>query len=132
MAIQQWRIRDRYYRLIGSRCKDCGAEFFPPVYRCRACGSGHVADREMPKTGKIMTYTVLHEPLPGFEAQTPLCLAVVKLENGAKVLTQIVDSPEDEVRTGAKVRATVRRARVDGESGQIIYGYKFIVSGERK
>jgi len=32
------------------------------------------------------------------------------------------------VKTGAKVKATVRRARVDGESGQIIYGYKFIVA----
>ena len=125
MAIQQWRVRDRYYRLIGSRCKDCGAEFFPPVYRCKGCGSEHIADREMPKTGRILTYTHLHEPLPGFEAQAPLYLAVVKLDNGARVLTQIVDSPEESIRTGAKVRATVRRVRVDGDSGQIMYGYKF-------
>ncbi len=128
MAIQQWRIRDRYYRLIGSRGKDCGDEFFPPVYRCKGCGSEHIADREMPRTGKIMTYTILHEPLPGYEAQSPLYLAFVKLDNGAKILTQIVDSPEDAIKTGAKVRATVRRAKVDGESGQIIYGYKFIVA----
>ena len=79
----------------------------------------------MPRTGKIITYTQLHEPLPGFEAQAPLYLAVVELDNGARVLTQIVDSPDDAVRTGAKVRATVRRAMVDGESGQITYGYKF-------
>lgn len=127
MAIQSWRIRDRYYRLIGSKCVKCGAEFFPPVYRCRKCGSNEVKDSEMPKTGKIVTYTVLHEPMPGFEAQAPFPLALVKLDNGATVLTQIVDSPEEAVRTGAKVRATVRRARVDGDSGQIVYGYKFIV-----
>jgi len=129
VSIQYWRIRDRYYRLIGSKCGECGDEFFPPVYRCKGCGSEHVRDKEMPKTGKIMTYTVLHEPLPGFEAQAPLYLAVVKLDNGARILTQIVDSPEDSVKTGAKVRATIRRAMVDGDSGQIIYGYKFIVSG---
>ena len=127
MSIQYWRIRDRYYRLIGSKCVDCGDEFFPPVYRCKGCGSERIEDKEMPKTGKIMTYTVLHEPLPGFEAQTPLYLAVVKLDNGARILTQIVDSPGDSVKTGAKVRATIRRAMVDGDSGQIIYGYKFIV-----
>ena len=127
MSIQYWRVRDRYYRLIGSKCMDCGDEFFPPVYRCRGCGSERIKDREMPKTGKVMTYTVLHEPLPGFEAQTPLYLAVVELENGARVLTQVVDSPEGSVKTGAKVRATVRRALVDGESGQIIYGFKFVV-----
>ena len=125
MAIQHWRIRDRYYRLVGSKCKDCGQELFPPVYRCRGCGSERIADREMPKTGKILTYTRLHEPLPGYEAQAPLCLAVVKLDNGARVLTQIVDSPDDSVKTGANVRAVVRRAKVDGESGQIVYGFKF-------
>jgi len=128
VAIQHWRIRDRYYRLVGSRCKDCGEEFFPPVYQCKACGSERIMDKEMPRTGKIMTYTVLHEPLPGYEAQSPLYLAVVRLENGARVLTQIVDSPEETIRTGARVRATVRRARVDGESGQISYGFKFIVA----
>ena len=128
MAIQSWRIRDRYYRLVGSRCASCGAEYFPPVYRCRKCGSDRVKDKEMPKTGRIVTYTQLHEPLPGFEAQVPFYLALVELENGARVLTQVVDSPDEAVRTGAKVKATVRRAKVEGESGQIIYGYKFIVS----
>lgn len=127
MSIQSWRIRDRYYRLIGSKCVKCGAEYFPPVYRCRGCGSEEIKDAEMPRKGKILTYTVLHEPLPGYEAQTPLTLAVVQLENGARVLSQVVDSPGESVRTGAKVRATVRRARVDGESGHILYGYKFIV-----
>jgi uncharacterized OB-fold protein len=129
MAIQAWRIRDRYYRLIGSKCQECGTEFFPPVYTCRRCGSWNIKDKEMPKEGKIMTYTQLHEPLPGFEEQAPFYIAVVRLDNGARVLTQIVDSVDESVKTGARVRATVRRAKVDGDSGQIIYGYKFIVIG---
>lgn len=127
MAIQHWRIRDRYYRLTGNKCTKCGKEYFPPVYKCRSCGSESLEDSEMPKQGKIVTYTLLHETLPGFEAQAPFYLAVVELTNGARVLTQIVDSPTESIKTGAKVRATVRRAMVDGESGQIIYGYKFIV-----
>ena len=127
MAIQHWRIKDPYYRLMGSRCTKCGKEYVPPVYRCRNCGSDVLEDKEMPKEGKIMTYTQLHETLPGFEAQAPFYLAVVELNNGARVLTQIVDTPEEGIRTGARVRATVRRAMVDGDSGQIIYGYKFVV-----
>ena len=127
MAIRYWRQRDRYYRLVGKRCTACRAEFFPPVYRCKKCGSEKLEDKEMPTTGKILTYTRLHEPLPGFEALAPFFLAVVRLENGARVLTQIVDSPDESVKTGAKVKAVVRRARVDGDSGQIIYGFKFCV-----
>lgn len=127
MAIQHWRLKDRYYSLVGNKCTRCGREYFPPVYGCRNCGSSKLEDKEMPKTGKIVTYTQLHEPLPGFEAQAPFYLAVIELENGARVLSQIVDSPDESVRSGAKVRATVRRAMVDGESGQIIYGYKFLI-----
>jgi scaffold protein (connect acetoacetyl-CoA thiolase and HMG-CoA synthase) len=127
MAIQYWRMRDRYYRLKGSRCGQCGAEYFPPVYECRKCGSEKISDAEMPKQGKILTYTQLHEPLPGFEEQAPFYLAIVELDNGARVLSQIVDSEPESILTGAKVSATVRKMRVDGESGQIMYGYKFIV-----
>ena len=127
MTIQPWRIRDRYYKLTGSKCQECSAEFFPPVYRCRLCGSEAIEDKAMPRKGEIVTYTRLHKPLPGFEAQTPLCIALVKLDNGARVLSQVVDSPEEIVKTGARVKATVRRAKVDGDSGQIIYGYKFVV-----
>ena len=125
MTIQHWRQRDRYYRLVGSACSECGAEFFPPVYMCKKCGSEKITDKEMPQTGKILTYTQLHEPLPGFEAQAPFYLAVITLDNGTRVLSQVVDSPDDTVKTGARVRAITRRVRVDGESGQIAYGYKF-------
>lgn len=128
MAIQSWRLRDRYYRLMGSKCEECGAEAFPPVYRCRKCGSEKISDREMPRSGKIVTYTILHEPLPGFEAQAPFYLAVVELENGARMLSQVVDSEPSAIVTGAKVKAEVRKVRVDGDSGQILYGYKFIVT----
>jgi uncharacterized OB-fold protein len=127
MAIQHWRIRDRYYRLLGNKCAGCGAEYFPPVYRCKNCGSEQLQDKEMPRTGKIVTHTELHEPLPGFEELAPFHLAVVELTNGVRILTQIVDSPSEAVRTGARARAVFRRVMVDGESGQIFYGYKFVV-----
>jgi uncharacterized protein len=127
MAIQFWRIRDRYYRLMGNRCDDCGAEFFPPVYKCRECGSRHLTDKHMPRTGKILTHTQLHEPLPGFESEVPLNLAVIELQNGVRVLAQIVDTPLEKIETGAKAKAVIRRVQVDGDSGQILYGYKFVV-----
>lgn len=127
MSIQFWRIRDRYYRLIGSRCEDCGAEFFPPVYRCRKCASRRLTDKEMPRTGRILTHTALYEPLPGFESQVPFNLAVIELQNGARVLGQIVDTPQEKIETGARAKAVIRRVRVEGESGQIFYGYKFVI-----
>ena len=127
MGIQHWRIKDRYYRLMGNRCDECGCEFFPPVHRCKKCGSEKLTDVEMPRKGTVLTYTQLHEALPGFEDQAPMYLAVVELENGTRVVGQVVDSPDEAVRSGAKAKAVFRRVQVDGESGQILYGYKFVI-----
>jgi len=127
LSIQYWRNRDRYYRLLGNKCTACGHEHFPPVYRCRKCGSELLEEMEMPRTGKIITYTELHEPLPGFEEQAPFHLAVVELTNGSHVLSQVVDTPPEAIKIGAKVSVVFRRISVDGPSGQIHYGYKFRV-----
>src|SRR2546426_3042014 len=121
MAIQFWRIRDRYYGLMGNRCDDCGPEFSRPVYRCRDGGPRHLADKDMPRTGKILTHTQLHEPLPGFESEVPLNLAVIELQNGARVLAQIVDTPKEKIETGAKVKAVIRRGPAGGDSGASPY-----------
>src|SRR5205809_8106960 len=108
-------------------CADCGVQLLLRVYRCRDCGTRNIADKDMPGTGRSLTHTKLHEPLPGFEAQVPHNLAVIELQNGARVLAQIVDTPQEKIETGAKARAVIRRVQVDGDSGQILYGYKFVV-----
>ena len=126
MSIPHWRLKDRYYRLLGSKCSDCGSEFFPPVYVCRRCGSEHIEDREMPRSGVILTYTILREEMAGFENQMPLTFAIVKLENGVKVLGQVVDSQAEQVEIDARVKHVFRKVK-DEDGEPILYGYKFQV-----
>ncbi|MBI4257477.1 MAG: Zn-ribbon domain-containing OB-fold protein [Thaumarchaeota archaeon] len=126
MSISYWRLKDRYYRLIGVSCEDCKSEFFPPVHVCRRCGSRKLVDRDMPRTGKIVTYTELRETLAGFEDQEPMLLCIVQLENGVKVLGQIVDTTVENLSIGDKVKAVFRKIQEHGSSGQIFYGYKFV------
>ena len=126
VSISYWRLKDRYYRLVGLRCQDCSTEYFPPVYKCRKCGSLKLNDTEMPKSGKVLTYTILQETMKGFEDQEPLLLGIVRLTNGVKILAQIVDTPVDQVHIGDRVKAVFRRVKADGESGMIYYGYKFV------
>jgi hypothetical protein len=79
---------------------------------------------EMPHDGVVRSFTLLHEAPTGFEGQEPLLIALVRLSNGVQVLGQIVDAP-DGVRIGEPVRVVFRRIRVEGEAGQIHYGFKF-------
>ncbi len=118
-------MRDRYYRILGDRCLKCGADFFPPVNICRKCGSMELEDREMPRTGTLLSFTLQKESLFGFEDQEPMIFGLVRLANGVKIVSQIVDIPYEALREGMKLHAVFRRVRSDGESGQIFYGYKF-------
>ncbi len=125
MSIPFWRMRDRYYRMLGNKCDSCGAEFFPAVNICRKCRSTDLRDYEMPQEGKLLSYTLQKESLAGFEDQEPMIFGLVQLGNGVKVLGQLVDMPYESLKTGDKVRAVFRKIRADGEAGQIYYGYKF-------
>lgn len=127
MAVSYWRERDRYYRILGSKCQNCGAEFFPRLYRCRKCGSYRLSDHGMPQEGKILAYTLLRDPMRGFEDYDPMPIALIELNNGVRIVAQLADTPHDQIAVGSRVRAVFRRVRVNGPNGQIFYGYKFVV-----
>jgi hypothetical protein len=56
---------------------------------------------------------------------TPYVLAIVKLDEGPQITTQIVMDPA-KVKIGMKVKSVFRKIATDGESGIIHYGTKFV------
>lgn len=119
-----WRNIPQYYRLVARKCKKCGAYYFPPVYRCR-CGSTELDSVELPHVGRLVEYTVLYQVGTDFLKQKPLVVGLVELENGVRVLAQIVDTQPEKLSTGLKVEAVFRRITTDGRHGLVMYGYKF-------
>lgn len=75
--------------------------------------------------GVIESFTVVYNAPKDFENQVPYILALIKLENGEKITSQIVDS--DKIDIGMKVEPCLRRLYSDGEDGLICYGAKFRV-----
>jgi uncharacterized OB-fold protein len=75
--------------------------------------------------GRVMTWTVVRTPADGFELQSPYVMALIDLEEGCRVLGQVVDLEPERVERDLPVRACFRRIRQDGERGVIYYGTKF-------
>jgi len=103
-----WRLRSTLLRLRATRCLDCGYVSFPPKAACPKCGSRNIVREELPKEGKVLTYTILNVPIKGFEDQAPLIVALIKLGD-ARVLAQLTDVKPEDIKTGMEVIATVRR-----------------------
>lgn len=81
----------------------------------------------MPFTGKIISFTEVFAAPFGFEKETPYFLALIELENTAKILSQIVDSKKEKIKIGAKVKKAFRKISDIDPEGAIAYGYKFKV-----
>lgn len=76
-------------------------------------------------TGRIVSFTKIFVPPTGFESQAPYVVAVVNLDNGINYTAQVIDWKENDLKTGQKVLAVLRRTRNPGEEGVIPYGIKF-------
>jgi len=120
-----WRSFPFIYRLSGWRCNHCGA-FHPsrPIV-CRRCRSKEFSETELPRSGRLLAYTVVRSPPRGFSDLSPYAIGLIELDDGTKILSQLTDFQEDELKEEIRVEAVFRRIRVNGEQGIIEYGYKF-------
>jgi uncharacterized OB-fold protein len=81
----------RLQELRLQRCNHCQEHYFPPRPFCPHC---HGQDIEVVRaSGKatLYSYVISQRPAPGIEA--PYVLAVVELEEGPRMMTNIVDCP---------------------------------------
>ncbi len=122
-----WREFPRRYRLEASQCEGCSKILYPARLVCSDCGGREFSDVTLPRDGKILTFTVVRVPPAGFTEQTPLPIALVELEGGARVMVQIgdVENP-DALEIGMPIRLEFRRVSWDGEAGVIFYGHKAV------
>ncbi|MES2154951.1 MAG: Zn-ribbon domain-containing OB-fold protein [bacterium] len=129
-----WREIPERYNLEASKCGNCATIHFPArtvCPKCRRASIGKMTAVKLSGRGRILEWTRVHRPAPGYEFQVPYALALVQTEEGPLVTGQVVDSPADAVRAGAAVKSVFRRLGADGDSGVIYYGTKWqVVPGD--
>jgi hypothetical protein len=126
-----WREIPQRYNLQASKCGNCQAIHFPPREVCPTCRRASIGKMTMVNLsgrGTILESTRVHKPAPGFELQVPYFVALVQTEEGPIVTGQVVDSAEDAILAGARVKAVFRRLGQDGEAGVIYYGTKWQIA----
>ena len=74
------------------RCEDCSRVYFPPRPFCPACASRKVSVFAASGRGVLWSYVIHHRNVPGFTP--PYAIAVVQLEEGPRMMTNIVDCPQ--------------------------------------
>lgn len=82
-------------RLAIQQCQSCGRYYFYPRDHCPYCSSGDVQWRDVSGSGRLISYVINYRPLPPADPETPQIIALVQLDEGPRMLTNIVGSPAE-------------------------------------
>jgi uncharacterized protein len=94
----------REHRFLIRRCNSCGAVHHYPRPFCPTCWSDDLAWQEASGRATLYTFsTVYMNDLPPFNGRLPYVAAAVDLEEGPRVMTNIVDCDPAELRVGLAV-----------------------------
>ncbi|MFK4252487.1 Zn-ribbon domain-containing OB-fold protein [Streptomyces angustmyceticus] len=105
-------------RLLVRRCRaeGCGVAHHYPREFCPRCWSEDVGWEQAGGRAALYTWSVVHRnDLPPFGGRVPYIAAVVDLAEGPRMMTEIVDCPESELRIGMPLVVHFRRGGGEGE-----------------
>jgi hypothetical protein len=95
-------------KVMASRCKKCGATYFPPQMDCSRCLSGDAEWVEISGEGKLITYSIVNYGPAGFEDDAPYTLAIVDFKGGLRVFGRLSrELKEDEIKIGMALKCAV-------------------------
>ena len=96
-------------RLLIKRCGDCGKAHHYPRPFCPACWSENVSWEQASGRATLYTYSIVRvNDLPPFPARVPYVAAIVELDEGPRLMTNVVDCDFDDLRIGMPLEVTFR------------------------
>jgi uncharacterized protein len=110
-------------RLLLKRCDACSTVIWYPRNLCPACGSLETSWFEASGRGTIYTYTIVHKGNGPWAAHVPYIVAYVELEEGPRVMSNVVDVDPGAVEVGMPVEV------VWNDTGEGSALYRFRPSG---
>ena len=100
-----WEAAKRH-ELMMQRCKKCAEWIFYPREQCPNCFSQDMEFQKVSGRGRVYAYTTVYQPAhPAFNDEAPYVFAIVQLDEGVRVATNIVGIPHEQVKVDMAVEA---------------------------
>jgi uncharacterized OB-fold protein len=97
----------RERRLLIRQCGACGAKHFMPRYLCPVCWSENLEWIESAGKGSVHSYTVIRRaPVATFAGRVPYVIALIDLDEGPRMVTNVLGDDALSVKIGDRVEVT--------------------------
>jgi uncharacterized protein len=94
----------RRHELVLQQCSECDRFRFYPRSICPFCFSDQFVWKHSDGRGSIYSFTVIHRPpAPSFRSRVPYVLALIDLEEGVRMMSNVVDCDPHAVEIGMAV-----------------------------
>ena len=95
-------------KLVMQRCQDCLAWVWTPRPLCNECGSERIDWTPMSGKGTVYSFTVIRQVVgraasKAFEPDIPYVVAWIDLDEGPRMISNVVGCPVDDVKLGMPV-----------------------------
>jgi uncharacterized OB-fold protein len=92
-----WGAAKRH-ELVLPKCLDCGQFYFPPAILCPHCLSMSNEWAKVSGRGRVYTWAIFHHSYhPAFKDDVPYNVAIVKLEEGPQIISNIVGCKNEDI-----------------------------------
>lgn len=100
-------------KLRYQRCASCGAVQLIPRSLCSECQSRDLDWCESHRLGAVLSFTIVHRaPSAAFESELPYAIAIVDMDEGFRVMANVVGGATARLQVDSRVRIGFRR--IDG------------------
>jgi uncharacterized protein len=104
----------RANRLAVQRCSACNDLHFPPTQVCPACLCEEQDWQVVSGRGAVVSWVYFHQPYwPGFRPELPYNVVLVELEEGPRLLSNLLEVPAGGITPGLEVRVAFEPATMD-------------------
>lgn len=107
-------------RLVLQRCSSCGTVAWPRRSHCLGCWTETLVDFDASGRGAVYSFTIVRKGQMDFKDAAPFVVAYVELDEGPRVMTNIVECEPGDVCVGMLVEVVFH----DTGHGQSLYRFR--------
>ena len=102
-SLPYWQAASEH-RLALPKCEDCQKFWFPPSRTCPHCLSANFSFQNVSGKGKIFSFVTFHRVYrPAFTNDVPYVVALIELDEGPRLLSNIMGVTHDQVKCEMRV-----------------------------
>lgn len=105
-------------QLLMQCCLDCSAYIWTPRPSCFECGSENIQWQELSGRGEVYSFTVIRQVVgraasQAFEKDIPYVIAWIDLDEGPRMITNVIGCPVENVTLDMKVSVIFEQQSAD-------------------